>query len=108
MKISLFDVSSPENPQEVDKFMTTDYWSEAFINYHAFLTDEKHEVFFMPVSQGGYIFSYKGNKLEMKKAVSDTSVQRAVYINNYLYIIGKTKIVALDESNWEKVGELEF
>ena len=108
VKISLFDVSSPENPQEVDKFMTTDYWSEAFINYHAFLTDEKHEVFFMPVSQGGYIFSYKGNKLEMKKAVSDTSVQRAVYINNYLYIIGKTKIVALDESNWEKVGELEF
>jgi len=108
VKISLFDVSSPENPQEVDKFITTEYWSEALNNHHAFLTDEKHEVFFMPGSQGGYIFSYQGNKLEMKRAVSDTQVQRAVYINNYLYVIGQTKIVALDENNWLKVGELEL
>lgn len=108
VKISLFDVSSPENPQEVDKFITTEYWSEALNNHHAFLTDEKHQVFFMPGSQGGYVFSYQGNKLEMKRAVSDTQVQRAVYINDYLYVIGQTKIVALDENNWTKVGELEF
>lgn len=108
VKISLFDVSSPENPQEVDKFITTEYWSEALNNHHAFLTDEKHQVFFMPGSQGGYVFSYQGNKLEMKRAVSDTQVQRAVYINNFLYIIGQTKIVVLDENNWDKVGELEL
>ena len=108
VKISLFDVTSPENPQEVDKFITTEYWSEALNNHHAFLTDEKHQVFFMPGSQGGYVFSYQGNKLEMKRAVSDTQVQRAVYINDFLYVLGQTKVVALDENNWEKVGELEL
>lgn len=108
VKISLFDVSSPENPQEVDKFITTEYWSEALNNHHAFLTDEKHKVFFMPGSQGGYVFSYQGDKLDMKRAVSDTQVQRAVYINDFLYVLGQTKIVALDENNWAKVGELEF
>ena len=108
VKISLFDVTSPENPQEVDKFITTEYWSEALNNHHAFLTDEKHQVFFMPGSQGGYVFSYQGNKLDMKRAVSDTQVQRAVYINDYLYVVGQTKIVALDENNWNKVGELEL
>lgn len=108
VKISLFDVTSPENPQEVDKFITTEYWSEALNNHHAFLTDEKHQVFFMPGSQGGYVFSYQGNKLDMKRAVSDTQVQRAVYINDYLYVLGLTKIVVLDENNWQKVGELEL
>lgn len=108
VKISLFDVTSPENPQEVDKFITTEYWSEALNNHHAFLTDEKHQVFFMPGSQGGYVFSYQGNKLDMKRAVSDTQVQRAVFINDYLYVLGLTKIVVLDENNWQKVGELEL
>jgi uncharacterized secreted protein with C-terminal beta-propeller domain len=108
VKISLFDVSSPENPQEVDKFTTTEYWSEALNNHHAFLTDKKHEIFFIPGSQGGYVFSYRGNKIEMKKAVGDMQIQRAVYINDYFYVLGQNKIVALDENTWEKAGELSL
>ncbi|MFA5136387.1 MAG: beta-propeller domain-containing protein [Patescibacteria group bacterium] len=108
VKLSLFDVSNPENPQETDTFIMDEYWSEALDNHHAFLADEKHEVFFLPGTKGGYVFSYKGNKLNMVKAVSDFEVQRAIYINNYLYIIGQQSIVALDENNWQRIGELDL
>ena len=62
----------------------------------------------MPGSNGGYIFSYAGDKLELVKAVSDIQAERAVYINDYLYIVGDNKVVVLDESDWQTVSELNF
>ena len=62
----------------------------------------------MPGSSGGYVFSYKENKFSLEKAVSGISAQRAIYINDYLYIIGRDKIIVLDETNWQKVGSLGF
>lgn len=108
VKISLFDVSNPNNPQEADKYTLSESWSDVLENYHAFLLDSKHQIFFLPGSQGGYIFSYKDNKLSMVKAVSGISARRAIYINDYLYIIGDDKIIVLNELNWEKVKELVF
>lgn len=108
VKISLFDVSDPEKPTEIAKYNLDEYWSDILNTYHAFVLDEKHQIFFLPGGRGGYIFSYKGNKLELERAVSDISAKRAIYINDYLYIIGENKIVVLNELNWEKVNELEF
>ena len=108
VKISLFDVSNPENPTEVSKYNLDEYWSDILNTHHAFLLDSKHEIFFLPGGRGGYIFSYKGDKLELKRAVSDISARRAIYINDYLYIIGENKIVVLNELNWEKINELEL
>jgi len=108
VKISLFDVSDPENPNEIAKYNLDEYWSDILNTHHAFLLDSKHQIFFLPGGRGGYIFSYKDNKLELKRAVSDISAKRAIYINDYLYIIGENKIVVLNELNWEKVNELEF
>jgi len=108
VKISLFDVSNPENPTEISKYNLDEYWSDILNTHHAFLLDSKHQIFFLPGSRGGYIFSYKENKLELKRAVSDISAKRAIYINDYLYIIGENKIVVLNELNWEKVNELEL
>jgi len=108
VKISLFNVRDAANPVEVDTYRMNEYWSDILNTHHAFLADEKHEAFFMPGSRGGYVFSYKNNKLDMVRAVSDTQAQRAVYINNYLYIVGQQKITVLDENNWDKVGELEL
>lgn len=106
VKLSLFNVEDPENPVEVDKFTTNEYWSEALNNHHAFLSDSKHEVLFIPGANGGLVFSYSGNKLSLTKAVSGMQVQRAAYINDFLYIIGQNSIQAYDENNWEKSGEL--
>ncbi len=54
------------------------------------------------------MFGYKENKLSLEKAVSGISAQRAIYINDYLYVIGDNEIIVLDETNWQKAGSLEF
>ncbi len=108
VKISLFDVSQVENPKESDKYLLDESWSDILNTHHAFLLDTKHDVFFLPGSKGGYVFSYKDDKLKLIKAVSEISARRAIYINDYLYIIGDDKIIVLNEKDWERVNELEF
>ncbi|OHA14711.1 MAG: hypothetical protein A2909_00065 [Candidatus Tagabacteria bacterium RIFCSPLOWO2_01_FULL_39_11] len=108
VKVSLFDVSSPENPVEKDKYDLKDYWSEVMTNHRAFLRDDKHQIFFLPGGQGGYVFSYKDDKLSLTKTVSDFAVKRAVYLDDYLYILSANKIVIFNEINWEKVKELDL
>lgn len=108
VKISLFDVVDPARPTEIAKYTLDEFWSDILNTHHAFLLDSKHQIFFLPGSKGGYVFSYKDNKLELKKAVSEISARRAIYIDDYLYIIGDNKITVLDEINWEKIKELEI
>lgn len=108
VKVSLFDVKSAENPREAAKYNLNEYWSDVLNTHHAFLLDTKHQIFFLPGSKGGYIFSYKDDNLKMIKAISDIRAKRAVYLGDYLYIIGEDKIVVLYEINWEEVNELKF
>ncbi|MEM2325180.1 MAG: beta-propeller domain-containing protein [Archaeoglobaceae archaeon] len=103
VKISLFNVSNPRNPVEIDKYILKESWSEVISNHRAFLSDEKHGIFFLPAGNG-YVFSYKSG-LKLIKA-TETGF-RAVFINDYLYVIGK-KLVVFDENSWEKVAELEI
>lgn len=108
VKVSLFNVSSPENPVEKDKYLLKEYWSDILNTHHAFLLDSKHQIFFLPGSKGAYIFSYQSDKLTLEKTLSGRSVRRAIYINDYLYIIGDRQIWVLDENTWEQVSELEL
>ncbi|WP_202319172.1 beta-propeller domain-containing protein [Archaeoglobus neptunius] len=106
VKISLFDVTNPEKPEEVDRYVLKEYWSDILNTHHAFLIDKKHKIFFLPAASGGYVFSYDSG-ITLIKAVG-MSAKRAVYINDYLYIIGVNKIVSYDENSWKKVGEIEL
>lgn len=106
VKVSLFDVSDPSDPTEIAKYNLDEYWSEISQTHHAFLLDLKHEIFFLPGSKGGYVFSYAGGNLTLAKTVSETAVKRAIYINDYLYVIGENSLVVLDEKSWERMGEL--
>lgn len=108
VKLSLFDVSQPENPTEVSKYTLDEYWSDILNTHHAFLLDTKHRVFFLPGSQGGYIFSYQGDDLRLERAVSNIQARRAIYLDDYMYIIGDDRLVVVDERDWEEVNELEF
>ncbi len=108
VKLSMFDVSDPGNPAELDKYMLDEYWSEVANNHHAFLLDPVHEIFFLPGSKGAYIFSYANNKLSLAKTDSAVNVKRAIYLDDYLYIITDSKIVVLDEKTWALVKEIEY
>ncbi|MBL8030288.1 MAG: beta-propeller domain-containing protein [Candidatus Doudnabacteria bacterium] len=108
VKLSLFDVSNPQNPKEADKYLLKEYWSEAQNNHHAFLQDPKHGIFFLPAGGNGYIFSYKNTKLGLEKAISSLSAKRAIFIEDMLYVIGNQKISVLDEKTWEKVKEISY
>jgi uncharacterized secreted protein with C-terminal beta-propeller domain len=108
VKVSLFDVKSAENPKEADKYLLDEYWSDVLNTHHAFLLDAKHKIFFLPGTRGGYIFSYAQDKLKLIRAVSGIAAKRAIYINDYLYIVGEDKIIVLDETNWEEINKLSF
>ena len=108
VKISYFDVSDANSPKEIDKYSLDEYYSEVSSNHHAFLLDAKHQIFFIPAGQGGYIFSYESNKLELVRAVDMDAVKRAMYINDYMYIVAEDYIVILNENDWEKVNELDL
>ncbi len=106
VKVSLFDVADADNPKEIAKYSLEDYYSEIAQTHHAFLHDSKHEIFFLPGSSGGYVFSYAGDNLELEKVVSEISARRAVYIDDYLYVLSDNQVVVLDEKSWERVKEL--
>ncbi len=108
VKISLFDVKNPYNPQEIEKYFLNDYWTEILNNHHAFLLDAKHEIFFLPGGQGGYIFSFQNNKLKLVKTIKQAQVKRALYIDDYLYIISIDNIIVLDQNNWEIVKDIKI
>lgn len=109
VKLSVFDVKDLSNPLEISKYSLNEYWSDVLNTHHAFLADEKYQVFFMPGgNQGGYVFSYKDNELTLQKAVSNIQAQRALYINDYLYVVGSDKIAVLNEKTWEKEKELDL
>jgi len=108
VKVSLFDVSDAALPKETAKYTLNEYWSDVLSTHHAFLLDADHEIFFLPGGQGGYVFSYAGDGLELVKAVSDVAARRALYINDFLYIVGDDQIVVLDMKDWERVKELKL
>ncbi|MFH0818566.1 MAG: beta-propeller domain-containing protein [Patescibacteria group bacterium] len=108
VKLSLFNVSNPSTPVEQAKYSLKEYWTDISNNHHAFLQDTDHEIFFIPGNNGAYIFSYANNKLELKKAVSGYNIKRAVYINDYLYLVASDKITVLNENTWEEISSLSL
>ncbi|MFH1841073.1 MAG: beta-propeller domain-containing protein [Candidatus Shapirobacteria bacterium] len=108
VKVSLFDVSSSADPLELDKYLLQEYDTEILQTHHAFLQDEKHQIFFVPGNLGGYVFGYQGNRLELLKAVKGNSIRRALYLDDYLYLVGEREITAFSEIDWQEIGKLSW
>jgi uncharacterized secreted protein with C-terminal beta-propeller domain len=62
----------------------------------------------MPAGQNGYIFSYTNDVINLQRVVTNTNAVRALYIDDFLYILGNQKMVVLDESNWEEVASYDY
>jgi uncharacterized secreted protein with C-terminal beta-propeller domain len=108
VKLSLFDVSDSSNPIEMDKYLLDAYWTDVSNTHHAFLQDEKHKVFFLPAGQDGYIFSYTDSSISLIKVVSNINAKRALFLDDYLYIVGENELIVLNETDWERVNSLDY
>lgn len=106
VKVSLFDVSVASAPKEVAKYLLKDEWSEVENNHHAFMLDAENKTFFIPGGQGGYFFSYADNGLKLSATVSQSGVARALFIDDYYYVVGSDAIKVLDLKTWKEVGKL--
>jgi len=108
VKLSMFDVTDPSNPKEIDKYILDEYWTEIQNNHKAFLLDKDNKLFFIPGSKGAYVFNYTNTKLSLGRAISGTTIRRAIYINNNLYIISDKGITVISEKDLEDVKRMNF
>ena len=108
VKISLFDVSVASAPKEVAKYLLQDEWTEVENNHHAFMLDADNKIFFIPGGQGGYFFSYANNELKLASTVAQNSVARAIYIDDFYYVIGNDAIKVFDQKTWKEVSKLDL
>ncbi|MBN1168541.1 beta-propeller domain-containing protein [Candidatus Woesebacteria bacterium] len=108
VKLSMFNVSNPENPLEVAKYDLDEYYSDVLNNHRAFLMDYENKIFFISGSRGGYVFSYANQTFSLERAVSNISAKRALFINDYLYVVGDEAVVVLNMDNWEEVNRLTY
>jgi len=105
VKLSLFDVSDPENPSELDKYLGNFYWSEALDNHKAFLQKANDSLFFLPGDAGGYVFSYAGKKLDLVKAVAQSGLKRAVYIGDNWFFVSGSEVRKYDNA-WKEISRV--
>ena len=110
LKISLFDVSDPEEPVEVSKYFLPSSYSEALHNHRAILVSKERNLLAFPVcSMGacGYYFFRVTPEIELLGHVDCSGPRRGLYIDGYYYVVCNGEILALD-GEFKEVKRLEL
>jgi len=105
VKTTVFDASDPENPVVEDDAVLDDRWSAISESHHAFLLDTKHEVFFLPGSEGGHVYSYSDGLNRTTTVDTSGPAVRALYIDDYLYVFGTDSMTVLDQTDWSTADQ---
>ncbi len=116
-KISLFDVSDPCNPKELDNY-TTNYSAE-FISSHRAFVQIDNNTYAMPVSSGYtkdnlIVFSVENNSIIIDGNYSyyygNSTYQaaRCAFINDSLFTVNPTGIIAYSLTTEEEIGRIKF
>jgi len=137
MKLSLFDVSDVENPEEISKYIIGERGtsSEALYDHKAFLFSKEKSLLVMPVSlvednkwnafQGAYVFGIDlENGFVLKGSVSHSNatgeeeeyyyydylsqVRRSLYIDDVLYTISRSMIKMNSLDDISEIGKLDL
>ena len=109
VKAALFDVSEPTDPEVGDDLVLDEWQSGIDDTHHAFLMDRRHEVFFLPAGNSGYVVDYADGDLSVATTVeASASVDRARYVNNYLYVFAGEEVIVLDQEEWERTETLDL
>lgn len=125
MKISLFDISDPRDPKEIDVMaLDRNSYSYAFNNPRAIMVDQKRSIFaFGEINYSKAIdsqYRYRVIAVQNRKLVSLAALQdsfsadynhdrrRLCYIGDTLYATGDSGITAYDYQRLEKLSSLKF
>lgn len=132
MKISLFDVTDPNNPTEMHsiKIGEKGTYSELLYNHKALLFSKEKNILAFPISitgedyevtfQGAIVyglsldkgFEEKGRitniETDINKYYPRNSIQRIIYINDTLYTLSRNLIKATDMNTMEPKGRIKL
>jgi len=123
VKVSLFDVSDPMHPEEISKYSTGGYsYSYALGNHKAVLFDRELELLVIPITathnaslgycSAAYVFTVSEQAgISLRGIITHgeyTYVERAHYIDNYLYTISESVVKANSLDDLSEAGSLTY
>ncbi len=112
IKVSLFDVSDPENPKEMDTYYLKESWGQVLFNHHAFLWDKKHNLLIIPAGDRYYLLRVRTNEKPYISAVKivdfDSTAKRAAYVDDYAYLFSDDEMVVVNENSGKEIKSLQI
>lgn len=135
LKVSLFDVSDPTKPKEVDKAIfgngtASQYaYSTAYYDHKAICYDDKENIFYFPIELNDYIYTNGYNKTTtgiiglkidtQNKTFSKTSkyliqksdytqIIRSTYIGNLLFAFTNNFVYSFDRAEEKLLSQIDF
>ncbi|MDD1767223.1 MAG: beta-propeller domain-containing protein [Methanomassiliicoccales archaeon] len=124
VKISLFNVTDPSEPDELSRYAIGNYsWSDALWNYKSILFDSEKELLVFPVTaydnwtyykwwSSAYVFDVSVSDGVMLKGIIDhgnqTSILRTLYIGDYLYTISDSLVKVNRLTDLSDFGQLVY
>ena len=112
VKLSMFDISNPEDVEEVQKYVLEDsYSAELFYNYKCALIDvEKNLIGFSSygMNQHYYIFSYDEDGFEcvFDRELTGYASARGIYVDKILYLVSGNTVEAYQMESFEKLDDI--
>ncbi|HZJ75438.1 MAG TPA: beta-propeller domain-containing protein [Clostridia bacterium] len=135
LKVSLFDVSDPSKPKEIDKAIfgngTSSQYahSTAYYDHKAICYDDKENIFYFPIEINDYIYTNGNNKTTtgiiglkidtQNKAFSKvskylvqksdyTQIMRSTYIGNLLFAFTNNFVYSFDRVEEKLLSQIDF
>ncbi len=109
VKVSLFDVSDPENPEELDTYYMDAWWSDVLSTHHAFLWDPEARVIAIPAGNSYYLLGVRRKKFATNNVITfESSARRAAYVNKYLYLFSDTEVASVDEESFKVLARIKI
>ncbi len=108
IKITLFDAVLPAKIKKLAEYDLNDYWIDFEAAYQSFTADNANSRFFLPVSRGGYIFSYAAADLALEEILQSVDASRAGFFGDNLYLAGERGIEFFSAPDWKKIKSIKF
>lgn len=120
LKVSLFDVSDPANPIEIDKLSLGEGYAEISYNPRALMADRSRSLYGFTLERWSNMSSYaamllkvEGNRLSVAAELSDGGKDiwysgRLCYIGNTLYLVGQGGVISYAYDTFEYLNKLAF